>query len=279
MSSLMIQGTSSGAGKTVLVAALCRILRDRGMSVAPFKAQNMSRYTYRWNGLEIAGAQAMQAVACGIPITPDMNPILLRPCGHYTSTVYLNGKRFKRMRAIQYYTEFARTRGLGIALESFGRLRDSHDVIMIEGAGSPAEINLTEYDIANMILAKGTSSPVLLVSDIERGGSFASLAGTLALLEPKHRRLVRGMIINKFRGDMRVLQPGLEMLARLCKKPVLGVVPMIRHALPEEDSLGTSTVPFQWNNAGVNLIRREIKKVARQVEKNLDIDMIMELVK
>ena len=279
MPSIMVQGTSSGAGKTVLVTALCWILRNRGYSVAPFKAQNMSNYSYRWDGLEIASAQAMQAVACGIPVTTNMNPILLKPRGNYESLVYLNGKEFKKLDAEDYYEGFARSEALGIAMEAFHNLQHDHDVVVLEGAGSPAEINLREYDVANMRIAKSTNSPVLLVTDIERGGSFASLLGTLELLEPQYRKLVRGMIINKFRGSRHVLKPGLDIISKRTKKPVLGVIPMIQHTLPDEDSLDYKGLTFQWSDPGVAHLQREIKKVAKIVEKSLDVEEVIRLLK
>ena len=279
MRPLMVQGTSSGAGKTVLVAALCRIFSDWGLSVAPFKSQNMSNFSYRGAGFEISRAQAVQAVAARCEISPDLNPILLKPLGNYYSTVFLNGKRFKKMHASEYYEKFARTSGLKLALDSFGRLQKSHDLVISEGAGSPAEINLERYDIANMRIAKKTGSHVLLVSDIDRGGSFASIVGTLSLLDTKSRDLVRGIVINKFRGDLEILNPGLERLKKITKKPVLGTIPMANFELPEEDSLGSPAEPFAWDKAGLKILNREIGKAARLVEQNLNIGEILKLAK
>ena len=277
MGSLMVQGTSSGAGKTILVAALCRIFSDRGLSVAPFKSQNMSGFSYRGTGFEISRAQAVQAVAARCSMSSDLNPILLKPLGNYYSMVFLNGKKFKRMHASEYYEKFALTRGLNTAMDSFGRLQKTHDLVVLEGAGSPAEINLQRYDIANMRIAKKTNSPVLLISDIDRGGSFASLVGTLSLLHYRHRAMVKGIIINKFRGDISILEPGLEKLSRLTKKQVLGVIPMADFDLPEEDSLEGRAVPFVWDKNGLKRLDRQIAKVARLVEKNLNIGQIARL--
>ncbi len=279
MRPLMIQGTSSGAGKTVLAAALCRILSDRGFSVAPFKSQNMSNFAYAGAGFEISRAQAIQAVAARCDITPDLNPILLKPLGDYYSTVYLHGKALGRMHASDYYRRFGNARGLGLAMESFRRLQASHDLVILEGAGSPAEINLGRFDIANMRIAGKTGSAVLLVSDIDRGGSFASIVGTMSLLEEKHRDLVRGFVINKFRGDPAILRPGLRRLARITKRPVLGTIPMADLDLPEEDSLGARARPYAWNRRGVRRLDREIGKLARLVEENLNIGHILRLVK
>ena len=279
MRPLMVQGTSSGAGKTVLVAALCRIFSDRGLSVAPFKSQNMSNFAYRGDGFEISRAQAVQAVAARCDISPALNPILLKPLGNYYSTVFLNGRRSGRMHASDYYKKFARTRGLGIALESFRYLQERHDLVILEGAGSPAEINLAKFDIANMRMAEETGSRVLLVSDIDRGGSFASIVGTLSLLDKRHRRLVGGLVINKFRGDPGILRPGFRRLTEITKKPVLGTVPMADFDLPEEDSLGARAGPFEWDQRGVKKLDREIDKLGRLVEKNLNIREIVRLVK
>lgn len=277
--SLMVQGTSSGAGKTVLVAALCRIFSDRGLSVAPFKSQNMSSFAYRGAGFEISRAQAVQAVAARCDVSPDLNPILLKPLGNYYSDVFVNGKRFKRMHASDYYRKFARTQGLKLALCSFRRLQERHDLVVLEGAGSPAEINLEKFDIANMKIAEKTGSPVLLVSDIDRGGSFASIVGTLSLLDRKHRDLVRGLVINKFRGDPAILRPGFRKLAKITEKPVLGTIPMADFSLPEEDSLDARAGPFDWNKKSVRRLDGEIDKLGRLVEKNLNIKQVVRLVK
>ncbi|MCY4492103.1 MAG: cobyric acid synthase [Thaumarchaeota archaeon] len=279
MTSLMIQGTSSGAGKTILTAALCRIFSDRGFSVAPFKSQNMSNFSYRGRGFEISRAQAVQAVAARCQISPNLNPILLKPLGNYYSTVFLNGKKFKKMHASEYYDTFVRTDGMKLALESFYRLEKQYDMIILEGAGSPAEINLTKYDIANMKIAKRVKSNVLLISDIDRGGSFASIVGTLALLDSKAQDLVKGFVINKFRGDLNILKPGLKKLEKITKKPVLGVIPMTEITLPEEDSLGMGMRKFAWDESGFKMVDREVAKIARLVEQNLNIGEILELAK
>ena len=190
MKSLMIQGTSSGAGKTTLVAALCRIFSDKGYSVAPFKSQNMSNFAYITPDFEISRAQAIQAFGARCDITPDLNPILLKPVGNYSSIVYLNGKRFKKMHAREYYEKFVNTEGMKIASKSLRTLQKNFDLVIMEGAGSPAEINLQKYDIANMKMAKKANANVLLVTDIDRGGSFASLAGTMALIQKQYQKLV-----------------------------------------------------------------------------------------
>ncbi|MEM3078267.1 MAG: cobyric acid synthase [Nitrososphaerales archaeon] len=236
---LMVQGTSSYCGKSLFVAAFCRIFKDAGYRVAPFKAQNMSLNSFvTENGEEIARAQAFQAFACDIEPTADMNPILLKPKGDMFCQIVLHGKPYKDTSASDYYSEFALKEGIESVKASLSRLMSDYDIILIEGAGSPAEINLYEKDIANMSIAELANAPVLLVVDIDRGGAFASLVGTLELLKPKHRELVKGFIINKFRGQTTLLEPGLKKLEQITGKPVLGIVPYIQDLiLPDEDSM------------------------------------------
>jgi adenosylcobyric acid synthase len=238
----MVQGTTSGAGKSLIVTALCRILSNRGYKVAPFKSQNMSSLMHVIDKSDrvVAKAQAIQAIASRIKPTHDMNPILLKPIGNYESRVFVKGKYFDTMSAQQYYSNFVLTEGFQIALESFKALQKEYEVILLEGAGSPAEINIQKYDIANMLFANKVNAPVLLVSDIERGGCFASILGTIMLLNPKHRKLIKGIIINKFLGDSKILFPAIKKIQNRTKKPVLGVVPKIDHRIPEEDSLDSN---------------------------------------
>ncbi|HSA98779.1 MAG TPA: cobyric acid synthase [Candidatus Nitrosotenuis sp.] len=274
---LMIQGTSSGAGKTTLVTALCRIFANSGYSVAPFKSQNMSNYSYRESGFEISQAQAIQAVASKTEISPHMNPILLKPLGNYRSSVLLQGKFYKEMTADAYYKKFALTKGFQVALESLAILQKKYDLIVMEGAGSPAEINMQNYDIANMLLAEKTKSPVILVTDIERGGSFASLVGTMSLLPEQHKQLVRGFVINKFRGNINILTPGFKRLRQITSKSVLGVIPLIEMDLPNEDSLDDKISLFKKQNK--KKLDTEIERLARTVKKNLDIKSLERLLK
>lgn len=235
----MVQGTSSHCGKSLLVTAFCKIFRDAGYRIAPFKAQNMSLNSFvTENGEEIARAQALQALACGIEPTADMNPILLKPKGDMISQIVLHGKPYKDVSARDYYSEFALKEGIKRVESSLARLMADYDIVFIEGAGSPAEINLYDSDIANMRIAELASAPVLLVVDIDRGGAFASLVGTLELVKSEHKELVKGFIINKFRGQSTLLESGIVRLEQMTGKPVLGIVPYIQDlTLPDEDSM------------------------------------------
>ena len=274
MKSLMIQGTSSGAGKTTLVAALCRIFSDKGYSVAPFKSQNMSNFAYVTPEFEISRAQAIQAIGSRCEITPDLNPILLKPIGNYTSIVYLNGKRYKKMHAKEYYEKFVNRKGIDVAVKSLKTLQKNYDLVILEGAGSPAEINLQKFDIANMRIAHKANASVLLVSDIDKGGSFASLVGTMALIEKKYQKLVKGFIFNKFRGDLEVLKPGFQKLKNITKIPVIGTIPLIPLDLPEEDSLNATPKDIQWTKKNISKIDDELNKLAKIVKSNIDIKSI-----
>ena len=274
MKSLMIQGTSSGAGKTTLVAALCRIFSDKGYRVAPFKSQNMSNFGYITPDFEISRAQAIQAFGARCNITPDLNPILLKPVGNYSSVVYLNGKRFKKMHAKEYYEKFVNSEGMKLASKSLKTLQKDFDLVIMEGAGSPAEINLQKYDIANMKMAKKANANVLLVTDIDRGGSFASLAGTMALIEKQYQKLVKGFIFNKFRGDIDVLKPGFKKLKNLTNVPVIGTIPLVSLNLPEEDSLNSNPKDIVWNKKNIKKIDNELNKLSKIVKSNVDIDSI-----
>ena len=274
MKSLMIQGTSSGAGKTTLVAALCRIFSDKGYSVAPFKSQNMSNFGYVTPNFEISRAQAIQAIGARCDITPDLNPILLKPVGNYSSVVYLNGKRFKKMHAKEYYEKFVNFEGMKLASKSLQTLQKNFDLVIIEGAGSPAEINLQKYDIANMKIAKKANANVLLVTDIDKGGSFASLAGTMALIEKKYQKLVKGFIFNKFRGDIDVLKPGFKKLKNLTHIPVIGTIPLIPLNLPEEDSLNSKPKDIIFNRKNILKIDNELDKLSKIVKSNMNINSI-----
>ena len=234
---IMIQGTMSNAGKSLIVAGLCRIFKQDGYRVAPFKSQNMALNSYiTEEGLEMGRAQAVQAEAAGVKPQAAMNPILLKPTNDIGSQVIVNGISIGNMPAREY---FAYKKTLVPEIErAFQKLSEEYDIIVIEGAGSPAEINLKQDDIVNMGMAKMADAPVLLVGDIDRGGVFAQLYGTVMLLEPDEKALIKGLIVNKFRGDKTILEPGLDMIEKRLSIPVAGVVPYMDVDLEEEDSLG-----------------------------------------
>ena len=233
---IMIQGTMSGAGKSLLCGALCRIFRQDGYKVAPYKSQNMALNSYvTADGLEMGRAQVMQAQAAGVEPDVRMNPILLKPCSDTGSQVIVNGEVRGQMSASAYFK--MKKSLIPEILEAYNSLAEEYDIIVIEGAGSPAEINLKADDIVNMGLAKLVDAPVLLAGDIDRGGVFAQLYGTVALLEKEEVDRIKGLIINKFRGDVSILQPGLAMLEEKAGIPVLGVVPYLVVDVDDEDSL------------------------------------------
>ena len=238
---LLVAGTCSDAGKSVLVAGLCRWLARQGVKVAPFKAQNMSLNSYvTLDGAEIGRAQAMQAAAAGIEPAADMNPVLLKPGSDRRSQVVVLGHPEAEADAVGYRSHAPRLRQ--VALDSLRKLRDAYDVVICEGAGSPAEINLRDTDVANMGLARAAGLPVIVVGDIDRGGVFAAMYGTLALLSPADQALISGFVINKFRGAPELLEPGLAMLRQLTGRPVLGVLPWRDGLwLDAEDSLSLTT--------------------------------------
>ncbi|AMV73393.1 cobalt-precorrin-3 C17-methyltransferase and adenosylcobyric acid synthase [Desulfuromonas sp. DDH964] len=236
---LFIGGTGSDVGKSVIAAGLCRLLRQRGYRVAPFKAQNMAlNSAVTAEGGEIGRAQALQAIACGLPAHTDMNPVLLKPNSETGSQVIVQGRPVGNMTVREYhrYKEHA----WQAVAESYRRLASSHEVVVLEGAGSIAEVNLRDHDIVNLRAAALADAAVVLVADIERGGVFASILGTLELLRPEERARVAGVIINRFRGDAELLRSGIELVEDRTGVPVLGVVPWCALQLPEEDSLGLS---------------------------------------
>jgi adenosylcobyric acid synthase len=238
----MVQGTTSDAGKSTLVAGLCRVLRRRGVRVAPFKPQNMAlNSAVASDGGEIGRAQAVQAQAAGLEPTSDMNPVLLKPHSDTGAQVIVQGKVVAAFDARDYH-DYKRVAARAV-MESYARLAAAHQAVIVEGAGSPAEINLRENDIANMGFAEAVDCPVWLVADIDRGGVFAHLVGTLALLSPSEQARVRGFVINRFRGDPGLLRPGLDWLERHTGKPVLGVLPYLHGLhLEAEDAIASDDV-------------------------------------
>ena len=238
MKHIMLQGTSSHVGKSILTTALCRIFYQDGYSVVPFKAQNMALNSYvTKDGGEMGRSQVAQAEAAGLEPFVEMNPVLLKPTGNSRSQVILMGKAIGNMSAREYHKGYS-LKAFDTVKEAIARLEDKFDMMVVEGAGSPAEVNLKANDIVNMRIAKYLHAPVLLIADIDRGGALASLVGTLELLEPEERDLVKGLIINKFRGDVTILQPALDFLEEKTGKPVLGVIPYLPNInIEDEDSV------------------------------------------
>lgn len=251
---IMVQGTMSNAGKSLLVAGLCRIFKQDGYRVAPFKSQNMALNSFiTEEGLEMGRAQVMQAEAAGIKPQVCMNPILLKPTNHVGSQVIVNGEVLGNMKARDYFAY--KKQLLPDIKKAFRKLEEVADIIVIEGAGSPAEINLKENDIVNMGMARLVDAPVLLVGDIDRGGVFAQLLGTLMLLEEEELARVKGLIINKFRGDKSILDPGIEMLEKKGGIPVTGVIPYMELSLEDEDSLTERFSHKEKGNIDLAVIR------------------------
>ena len=277
---VMVQGTSSGAGKSTIVIALCRIFSNMGYKVSPFKAQNMSSKIHIISNVHrISKIQAIQAFAARKELEWQINPILLVPLGNNKSNVFVAGKFLEEMSAIKYYQEFVLAKGFPIVLDAVNKLKNENDIIIIEGAGSPAEINIAKYDIANMLLAEAINSRVILVSDIERGGCFASIFGTIKLLKIKHQRLIKGFIINKFRGDENILEEGIQFIEYRTKVNNIGIIPKFEFFLPPEDSLdGTN------NDNLKNLIKFSSKKkmneqidlLAATIGSRINVDFILQ---
>lgn len=233
---IMVQGTMSNSGKSFITAGLCRVFKQDGYKVAPFKSQNMALNSYiTKDGLEIGRAQAMQAEAAGIAPTVEMNPILLKPTSNIGSQIIVNGEVRGNMKAYDYYNY--KNDLMPQVMASFNKLSEAYDIIVIEGAGSPAEINLRDNDLVNMGMAKAAKAPVLLAGDIDRGGVFAALYGTIKLLDEDEQSMIKGLIVNKFRGDVSILEPGLRMIEEKAGVPVMGVIPMENIDLDDEDSL------------------------------------------
>lgn len=274
---IMLQGTASDVGKSILTTALCRIFVQDGIRTAPFKSQNMSLNSYVTpDGKEIGRAQGLQADACRIAATTDMNPILLKPVKDMTSQVVVHGRPLRNYEARAYREEYLEEAG-GIVREALGRLRAAYGLVVIEGAGSPAEVNLKDRDIVNMRLAGWADAPVILVADIDRGGVFASIVGTMEILEPHERDRIKGFVINKFRGDVSLLTPGLDWLEARTGKPVLGVIPYLpRLGLEDEDSASLDAKREQARrSSGRDALKNDAAAEAeKQPEQKLDIAVL-----
>lgn len=260
MANIMIQGTTSSAGKSLMCTGLCRIFKEDGYRVYPFKSQNMSSVYYTTkDGYKMSTAQALQAKAAGIDPHFNMNPILLKPTSDKGSHVIIQGEHKYDMEAIEYF-EFKKTLK-PLITNIFREVEKDCDIVVIEGAGSPAEINLKQNDIVNMGMAEIADSPVLLVADIDRGGVFASLYGTVMLLEEDERKRIKGLIINKFRGDKTLLDPGIKMIEDILNIPVVGTIPFTHLELVGED----------WE------MERELSKLANVLRDNMDMDLVYSL--
>ena len=269
----MIQGTTSSAGKSLFCTGLCRIFKKKGLKVVPFKSQNMSSIFFTTSdGKKISSAQALQAKAAGIEPRPEMNPILLIPKTDVGSKVIILGEEKKEMKAREYF-EYKKT-CKPMILETFQKLEKENDIVVIEGAGSPAEINLNQNDIVNMGMAEMADAPVLLIADIDRGGVFAQLYGTVMLLPEKDRKRIKGMIINKFRGDKSLLDPGIKMIEDLVKIPVIATIPYMHLELADEDSLIDDDKKCNTQAQSNAELEKELDKLAALIEENSDMDFI-----
>lgn len=277
---LMIQGTSSGAGKSTLVIALCRIFSDMGYKVCPFKAQNMTsnfHFLKEKKSLKrMARIQAVQAMAARTEPDIRMNPVLLKPLGSNLSEIILGGLKNLNMTAENYYNSFVLQKGFPKVLQDLESLRNENDLILIEGAGSPAEINLSNYDIANMILAEKTNSKVLLVADIERGGCFAAIVGTIKLLPARQRKFVEGVIINKFLGQKSILNKAITSVEKMTKKNVVGIIPKTEFNIPNEDSLDQKRSKSSYSKGYLD---EQIDFVASTFRENTDMKYLLNILK
>lgn len=277
MKNIMIQGTTSSAGKSLMCTGLCRIFNDDGYKVYPFKSQNMSsKYYQTKEGYKMSTAQSLQAIAARIEPHQDMNPILLMPTSDQGSKVIIRGQEKHHMQAREYF-EYKNTLK-GMIEEIYREKEKENDIIVIEGAGSPAEINLKENDIVNMGMAEMADSPVLLVADIDRGGVFASLYGTIMLLTEDERKRVKGLIINKFRGDKSLLDSGITMIEEMLDIPVIGTIPYMPLELVDEDSLIDYEKECNENEQKDEEMEAELDKLAKMLRENMDIQYIYNLI-
>ncbi len=276
MANLMIQGTTSSAGKSMLTTGLCRIFSQDGYKVYPFKSQNMSsRYHTTEKGEMMSTAQALQAKAAGLEPEAKMNPILLKPSSDVGSKVIILGEEKYHMKALEYY-DFKNSLK-GFIAELFEEIERENEIVVIEGAGSPAEINLKDNDIVNMGMAEIADAPVILVADIDRGGVFASLYGTVMLLEEEERARIKGLVINKFRGDKTLLDPGIRMIEKILNIPVIGTIPYMPLELVDEDSLIDYKKLCNDNPQTEEEMDKEMDRLASMLRENMDIKYIYSL--
>lgn len=276
MAKIMVQGATSSAGKSLLCTGLCRYFYKKGLKVFPFKSQNMSRNAFvDEDGHKIATAQVQQAFACNRKPDVKMNPVLLIPKTDVGSTVVLFGEEFKDMMAREYF-EYKKEL-LPIIEKTFSEIESENDIVVVEGAGSPAEINLRENDIVNMGLAELVDLPVILVADIDRGGVFASLYGTVMLLSENERKRIKGLVINKFRGDKTLLDSGIEQIEKLTGIPVIGTIPYVKLNIPDEDSLVDYDKPANHGGVSKEELEIEFDKLMNAIAENMDMKLVEEI--
>ena len=276
MAKIMVQGATSSAGKSLLCTGLCRYFYKKGLKVFPFKSQNMSRNAFvDEDGHKIATAQVQQAFACNRKPDVKMNPVLLIPKTDVGSTVVLFGEEFKDMKAREYF-EYKKEL-LPIIEKTFSEIESENDIVVVEGAGSPAEINLRENDIVNMGLAELVDLPVILVADIDRGGVFASLYGTVMLLSENERMRIKGLVINKFRGDKTLLDSGIEQIEKLTGIPVIGTIPYVKLNIPDEDSLVDYDKPANHGGVSKEELEIEFDKLMNAIAENMDMKFVEEI--
>lgn len=277
MRGVMIQGTASDVGKTLFLTALCRILANEGYHVAPFKSQNMSNHTYITNdGLEIAKAQALQAKAAKIEPTVWMSPIILKPGTDVQSEVVMLGEPVGSVSG-RAYRDVYYERGLDVIKKSLSMLEEPFDFVIMEGAGSPVEVNLKDKELVNMKVAELADVPVILVADINRGGVFASIVGTLELLTASERKRVRGIVVNKFRGDISMFEDGVKWIEDKVNIPVLGVIPYLGHRLEAEDSLSEQTMQ-EHGVVNQTTVEEDFDDLANQVKQSIDVEEIKKII-
>ncbi|WP_333657428.1 cobyric acid synthase [Tissierella praeacuta] len=278
MANIMVQGTTSSAGKSLMCTGLCRIFKEDGYKVYPFKSQNMSsKYYTTKEGYKISTAQTLQAIAGGLEPHPNMNPILLIPKSDKGSMVVIKGEDKEDMEAVEYFKYKSSLRPM--ILNVYKEIERENDIVVIEGAGSPAEINLKQNDIVNMGMAEMADAPVLLVADIDRGGVFASLYGTVMLLEEHERKRIKGLIINKFRGDKTLLDSGIKMIEELLDIPVIGTIPFSHFELVDEDSLVDYEKQCNTSLQTEKEMEEELNKLAAILRENMDIDYIYKIMR
>lgn len=276
MTNIMIQGTTSSAGKSLICTGLCKIFKEDGYRVYPFKSQNMSSIYYTTKeGYKMSTAQALQAMAAGVEPEVDMNPILLIPKSDKGSMVIIKGEEREDMEAVKYFKFKDKLKPM--IFDVYKGIESKSDIVVIEGAGSPAEINLRENDIVNMGMAEMADAPVLLVADIDRGGVFASIYGTVMLLKLHERSRIKGLIINKFRGDKSLLDPGIKMIEDILNIPVIGTIPFIPLELVDEDSLIDYEKKCNTKPQTEEEMERELDKLSTILRENLDIEYIYKI--